>query len=205
MHIDRVAITLYTIYSSLTHITNNSIQHIPLFRTSTLSSSKIIYRLIKITEKCEIASVEKCIRIICDFYQSSVKKAFREAKKDGLERELELFGMNRQTDKRLKVAVSEWKSNLDANQSEKEVITKHKIGCDLKELAQDQAACSEEDTLAAIRRCKIGRGSSSYADALGETKEETAARRAKELVVEQSKEAKENRALIRRALGGVMG
>jgi len=161
--------------------------------------------LIKITEKCEIASVEKCIRIICDFYQSSVKKAFREAKKDGLERELELFGMNRQTDKRLKVAVSEWKSNLDANQSEKEVITKHKIGCDLKELAQDQAACSEEDTLAAIRRCKIGRGSSSYADALGETKEETAARRAKELVVEQSKEAKENRALIRRALGGVMG
>merc|ERR1712194_37219 len=66
----------------------------------------------------------------------------------------------------------------------------------------DPAACSAEDIANAIRMCQVGRNSSSYAVALEETPEETAARRAKELIVENSAEAKKARELIRRTVIG---
>jgi len=77
--------------------------------------------------------------------------------------------------------------------------------CNLKDLAGDVAVCSEKATLDAIRRCQVGRGPSSYAEARGESKEETEARRSKELEVEQSEKAKKERELIGRALGSMMG
>ena len=62
----------------------------------------------------------------------------------------------------------------------------------------DPAACSAEDNADSIRRCQVGRNSSSYAVALEEIPEETAARQAKELIVENSAEAKQARELIRK-------
>lgn len=113
-------------------------------------------------------------------------------------KEHELFSVRRETDGRLAKA-------MEANDSDS-TFNCPREGCVLEDdLQSDPAACSAEETLAAIRKCQVGRGSSSYATALGETAEETAARRSKELLIEQSEEAKKDRLLIRKALGSVMG
>jgi hypothetical protein len=160
-----------------------------------------------VTLKCEIKSLEKSVRILCDYYQSRVKQAGLEDEAKGVEKEIELFSTRREEDPRLAAALAklsgdEEDPNSAANDTGREG---GKMGCDLKDLAGDVAACSEEATLEAIRRCQVGRGSSSYAEARGESKEETEERRKKEVEVEQSDEAKKERELIGKALGSVMG
>lgn len=150
-----------------------------------------------VTQKCEIKSIEKCVRIICDFYQSRVQEASIRSTEEGVAKERELFSVRRETDARLAKALEDGSNTLQ---------TKIKTeGCDLDTLESDPAACSAEETLTAIRKCQVGRGSTSYSTALGETAEETAARRSKEIAIEQSEEAKKDRLLIRKALGSVMG
>ena len=159
-----------------------------------------------VTQKCEIKSLEKSVRIISDFYQSRVKEAGLEDEAKAVEKEIELFSTRREEDPRLTAALAKLSGDEDPNSAANDTGREGgKMGCDLKDLADDVAACSEEATLKAIRRCQVGRGSSSYAEARGESKEETEERRKKELEVEQSDEAKKERELIGKALGSVMG
>ena len=57
----------------------------------------------------------------------------------------------------------------------------------------------------AVEKCQVGRGSTSYSLARGETNAETLERRKKEIEIEQSDEAKEQREIIKKALGSVKG
>mmetsp|Transcript_24531 Transcript_24531/g.53149 ORF Transcript_24531/g.53149 Transcript_24531/m.53149 type:complete len:290 (-) Transcript_24531:124-993(-) len=172
-----------------------------------------------VTDKCDIKSVEKSVRIICDYYQSRVKQAELEEEGGGVGKELELFSVRRAEDPRLAEALARnaaANTNNDAGENYAPNSTSTtasndtgrnggKMGCDLKNLASNPAACSAEETLEAIRRCQVGRGSTSYAEARGESREETEKRREKELKVEESDEAKKERKLIGKALGSVMG
>lgn len=67
------------------------------------------------------------------------------------------------------------------------------------------SACTPDETLAAIRKCQVGRGSASFAEANLETPEETKKRREKEEELENTEEMREARAVIKKALGSVMG
>lgn len=177
-----------------------------------------------VTRNCSIPSVEKSVRIICDFYQSRVKEVeIKEGLKAAERRELEIFGTNRSCDYRLTVALSQWRRRVNSDDDESlgdgdtvkenEQVYVNNVN-DMKNpqeklLAggniQDAAACSDQDIRAAIARCQVGRNSAYYAAAKGETAEETARRRAKERAVENSEEFKQARALIRKTLGSVMG
>mmetsp|Transcript_10964 Transcript_10964/g.16145 ORF Transcript_10964/g.16145 Transcript_10964/m.16145 type:complete len:264 (-) Transcript_10964:98-889(-) len=149
-----------------------------------------------VTNKCEIKSVEKSVRIVCDFYQSRVQEASLRSQEEGVAKEREMFSVRRESDARLAQALEDGTYLQAKNETQ---------GCNLDSLQSDPAACSAEETLKAIRKCQVGRGSTSYSTALGETAEETAARRSKEILIEQSEEAKRDRLLIRKALGSVMG
>jgi len=152
-----------------------------------------------VTSKCNIKSIEKSIRVICDFYQSRVQEASLKSTEEGIAKEREIFSIRRECDKRLLTAIND--DDVLALDNKNKMTQ----GCDMKdELRSDPAACSPEATLAAIRHCQVGRGSASYATAMNETAEETKERRAKEIVVEQSEEAQKAKMLIRKVLGSIM-
>lgn len=145
--------------------------------------------LLRVTEACKIASVEKCVRIIVDYYQSRVQQVFHsEGPKAASNKELELFGRNRHEDPRY-IAVLQQEENEKENEPKQRAVA-----------ADDPAACSQQDMIAAIQRCQVGRHSATYALAMKETAEETKARRAKEIVIEESDESKLARIRIRQAL-----
>ena len=160
--------------------------------------------LARVTESCKIASVEKCVRIIIDYYQSRVKQAFHsDGPKAAATKELALFGKNRHDDERYAAVLrrldeSSSKENRDPSVGEARSKTAE-IDTD------DPAACSRKEMVQAIQRCQVGRNSASYAIAMRETPEETRARRAKEILIEESEETKRAREQIRLALGSPMG
>lgn len=162
--------------------------------------------LSKVQAGCNIKSVEKVVRIICDFYQSRVNQAnFEGGFKASIAKEVEIFGQNRES-------VSSFLEASEQIMDDSALLAKEKVAAMSKQLTggsessltktnmvlDDPAACSEVAFANSIRRCQVGRNSSSYAVALEETPEETAARRAKEIIVENSVEAKEARELIRK-------
>ena len=118
-----------------------------------------------VTKRCDIKSSEKSVRIICDYYQSRVKQAELEEEGGGLKKELDLFSARRDEDPRLAKALAR---NAAADGVENDAPNSNtsndtgrnggKMGCNLKDLATNPAACSEEETLEAIRRCQVGRG-----------------------------------------------
>jgi len=117
-----------------------------------------------------------------------------------------MFGKNRDDDPRYAEVLerenddSMSKENRPAaNIGEEEAL---KAGSDVND---DPAACSQKDMIEAIKRCQVGRNSASYAVAMNETPEETQARRAKEILIEESEETKRAREQIRLALGSPMG
>jgi hypothetical protein len=186
------------------HVGARASQHAKTDLRATVHAFQLRW-LENVTEKCDIKSLEKSVRIICDYYQSRVKQAGLEDEAKGVEMEVTLFSERRGEDPRLAAALARLSGNDPQGGSNDTGRNGGTMGCNLKDLAGDVAACSEEATLDAIRRCQVGRGSSSYAEARGESKEETEARRSKELEVEQSEEAKKERKLIGKALGSVMG
>jgi len=162
-----------------------------------------------VTAKCQIASVEKAVRIVCDFYQSRVEQARQEGGEGAADaKEAALFGERREHDPRWEAAMLKLAeagggscSGGGGDGTTEESI----MGCNLLNLAQDPAACSPEETRIAIEKCQVGRHSQTYADARGENAEETAHRRAAEELVENSEEAKRARDFIARTLGSIMG
>jgi len=187
------------------HVGARASQHAKVDLKATVHAFQLIF-LENVTQKCEIKSLEKTVRIICDYYQSRVKQAALEDEGKGAEKESELFSTRREEDPRLAAALASLSGSDDPNIGSNDTGRNGgAMGCDLKDLADDVAACSEEATLEAIRRCQVGRGSTSYAEARGESKEETEERRRVEKEVEQSDEAKKERELIGKALGSVMG
>ena len=148
----------------------------------------------KVRDSCGIKSIEKVVRIICDFYQSRVHQAYYDG--GGTEaasaKEREIFGRNRENDRAFLEAAKRTAAGRASPAERDASPTK-----DVVALVDDPAACSADDAAASIRRCQVGRNSSSYAVALEETPEETAARRAEERIVETSAEARRARALIR--------
>lgn len=163
-----------------------------------------------VTARCdEVKSVEKAFRIICDYYQSRVKQADVEGGVEAsLAKEQDIFSEKREGDLRLAKAMARYSNQNTAKKAlghETALDMDAVHGCDLGILSSDSAACSEEETLMAIARCQVGRGSASYAEAKGETPQETERRRAEERTVEESEEARKERALIGKALGSVMG
>ena len=154
--------------------------------------------LTRVTEICNIASVEKCVRIIIDYYQSRVKQVYHsDGEKAAAAKELLLFGKNRHDDPRYASVLQrdsdpKSKTNQSASAIEKEISNKDSAN-------DDPAACSQEEINEAIKRCQVGRNSASYAIAMKETPEETQARREKEIVIEESEETKKAREQIRKA------
>jgi len=187
------------------HVGARASQHAKVDLAATVHAFQLLF-LENVTQKCEIKSLEKTVRIICDYYQSRVKQAALEDVDKGAAKELQLFSTRREEDPRLAAALASL-SGSDGPDSGSNDTGRNggSMGCDLKDLADDVAACSSSETLEAIRRCQVGRGSTSYAEARGESKEETEERRKKELEVEESEEAKKERELIGKALGSVMG
>jgi len=149
-----------------------------------------------VTEKCEVSSAEKSLRIILDFYQSRTKQAELVSPEAGREKERDIFSVRRECDPRLEVALLGCKAPQRELRGPEEMV-----GMD----EDDPSSCTLEDTLSAIRRCQVGRGSTSFSTALGETEEETTCRREKELAIENSEEARKARELIRQTLGSIMG
>mmetsp|Transcript_34322 Transcript_34322/g.67505 ORF Transcript_34322/g.67505 Transcript_34322/m.67505 type:complete len:272 (-) Transcript_34322:67-882(-) len=182
------------------HVGARGGQHPKVSLTASVHQFQWLY-LQNVTDKCGIASVEKCVRIICDFYQSRVKEAANTGESDeervgaGRRREREIFGTRRLEDERFAGALSKWDSCCERKDREKQ-----QSHLDMKDLADDPAACSEQASISAMARCQVGRGSASYAVAVGESVEETEARRAKERVIEESEEGKKNRAFIHQVL-----
>jgi len=66
-------------------------------------------------------------------------------------------------------------------------------------------SASLEETRSAVEKCQVGRGSTSYSLARGESVDETLKRRRKEIEYENSDEMKAQRGIIKKALGSVMG
>jgi len=162
----------------------------------------------RVTEACKIASVEKCVRIIIDYYQSRVKQVFHEDGPEAASRkESELFGKNRHDDPRYTASLERVGSGGGGGDTAATTasVAATNNGTATTTIQNDPSACSEEETMEAIRRCQVGRNSSSYAVAMKETHEETLARRAKEIKIEESEETKQARIQIRRALGSPMG
>jgi len=160
--------------------------------------------LARVTEICKITSIEKCVRIIIDFYQRRVKQVHRsDGPKAAAAKELLLFGKNRHDDPRYAV-VLERLNESTPNNNQPATATENEISTQA-EISDDPAACSRQEMEEAIKRCQVGRNSASYAVAMKETPEETEARRAKEILVEESEETKRAREQIRKALGSPMG
>ncbi len=151
--------------------------------------------LSNIVEKCEVKSVDKAIRIICDYYMSRINQAENEEPGKGKVKERAIFTVKREYDSRVKVAEDRMKGETD--DGPKQILS--------EDIQSDPAACSPEETAAAVAKCQVGRGSATYAEAKLETPEETARRRAKEEEEENTEEMVEARLLIRKTLGAVMG
>lgn len=160
--------------------------------------------LARVTEICKIASVEKCVRIIIDYYQSRVKQVYHsDGQKAASAKELLLFGKNRHDDPRY-TAVLQRGNDLKVNKDQPATAIENEIP-NKAGISNDPAACSQQEIDKAIKRCQVGRNSASYAVAMKETSEETQSRRAKEILVEESEETKRARDQIRQALGSPMG
>ena len=158
-----------------------------------------------ITEFCKIESVEKCVRIIIDYYQSRVKQVFHsDGQKAASTKELLLFGKNRQDDPRY-AAVLQRDEETQLQQQIPPAPQADVVEPSNAEISDDPAACSQKEMVEAIKRCQVGRNSASYAVAMKETSEETQVRRAKEILIEESEETKRAREQIRLALGSPMG
>ncbi|GMH46912.1 hypothetical protein TrRE_jg12226 [Triparma retinervis] len=155
---------------------------------------------------CPVRSADKAVRCVCDFYMSRINEA-RIAVEQGKENggvtgddvERELFTRRREHDSRVEVALERWEKR-GVEEGEKEPV----------QILSDEAqgmvgACSPLETAAAIKRCQVGRGSASYASSLGETAEETERRRKEERKEEDKEEFKQQKELIRKTLGSVMG
>lgn len=174
--------------------------------------------LSRVTESCKIASVEKSVRIIIDYYQSRVKQVFHsDGQEAASKKELELFGRNRHDDPRYTAVVLQQEqeqglllndpslSKENENENEHQPKKDGTVPAEAEEESDDPAACSQQDMIEAIKRCQVGRNSTSYAVAMKETSEETKARRTKEILIEESDETKLARIQIRQALGSPMG
>ena len=160
--------------------------------------------LSRVTESCKIASVEKCVRIIIDYYQSRVKQAFHsDGPKAAAAKELLLFGKNRHDDPRYAVVLQ--RIDNSSSKENQDPSAENSSNAMVEVNVDDPAACSQEDMVKAIKRCQVGRNSASYAVAMKETPEETQARRAKEILIEESEDTKRAREQIRQALGSPMG
>lgn len=160
--------------------------------------------LARVTKICKIASIEKSVRIIIDYYQSRVKQVHRsDGPKAAAAKELLLFGKNRHDDPRY-AAVLELLNESTPKNNQPATATENETSSQV-ELSDDPAACSQQEMEEAIKRCQVGRNSASYAVAMKETPEETEARRAKEILIEESEETKRAREQIRKALGSPMG
>mmetsp|Transcript_20619 Transcript_20619/g.48634 ORF Transcript_20619/g.48634 Transcript_20619/m.48634 type:complete len:299 (+) Transcript_20619:151-1047(+) len=165
--------------------------------------------LTRVTDSCNIASVEKCVRIIIDYYQSRVKQELHsDGPKAAAAKELSLFGKNRHDDQRFAAVLRHLNEESSSSSSSKETRLPSAGEAPSKTVVvdtDDPAACSKKEMDQAIKRCQVGRNSASYAVAMEETPEETRARRAKEILVEESEETKRAREQIRLALGSPMG
>jgi hypothetical protein len=165
--------------------------------------------LSKVTESCNIASIEKCVRIIIDYYQSRVKQVFHS---DGLEasmkKELLLFGKNRMDDPRFQEVLATLKEQDEKVDKDKDTDEDaHDDTPDDNDTphVHDPAACTKDEITKAIQRCQVGRNSKSYSIALKETSKEYEERRSKEILIENSDESKAARIKIGKALGSPMG
>jgi hypothetical protein len=167
--------------------------------------------LSRVTESCNIASIEKCIRIIIDYYQSRVKQVFHSDGKDAsMKKELELFGKNRIDDPRFQEVLASLKKDEEVNDDEEKDVNDDASNDDNTPdnddtHNDDPAACSKDDIAQAIQRCQVGRNSKSYSIALKESSEEYELRRKKEIIIENSDESKAARIKIGKALGSPMG
>ncbi|GMH85617.1 hypothetical protein TrVE_jg5194 [Triparma verrucosa] len=158
-----------------------------------------------VKETCSIKSVSKCVRIICDYYMSRIKAASIEASKStasveaktGDEVESEIFTMKREHDSRVKVA----RLKMEGVSSEDDQVVQ--ILSD--EIQSLPTSCTPEETLAAIKKCQVGRAAATFAEANLESPEETSRRREEEEKVENTQEMKQMREVIRKTLGSVMG
>lgn len=158
-----------------------------------------------VVESCPVRSVDKAVRCVCDFYMSRINEATiaSEQGKDtlgltGEDVERELFTRRREHDSRVEVARERWENDgVTGEKGPVQILSDEAQGL--------KGACSPLETAAAIKRCQVGRGSASYASSLGETAEETEARRRKEREVEDKEEFKAQKDLIRKTLGSVMG
>jgi hypothetical protein len=152
--------------------------------------------------KCAIPDLGKCMRIICDYYQSRIAAASRSPSPDVPPEvvERDLFLMNRLHDSRASLAMTCYDQRLRGVDPSAEIV---QILAD--DVQSDPAACSPTATWEATRRCQVGRGSASFAVAVGETAEETRSRREREELLENSEESKLMRDLIASTLGAVMG
>lgn len=160
--------------------------------------------LTRVTDICKIASVEKCVRIIIDYYQSRVKQVYHsDGEKAAAAKELLLFGKNRHDDPRYAAILQ--RDNDPTSNTNQSATAIEKETSNNDSMNDDPAACSQEEIEEAIKRCQVGRNSASYAIAMKETPQETQARRAKEIVIEESEETKKAREQIRKALGSPMG
>jgi len=158
-----------------------------------------------VKEKCSIKSVDKCVRIICDYYMSRIKASQIESEKStattttktGVDIESEIFTMKREHDSRVKVARLKLEGKT---QDDNEVI---QILSD--EIQSLPTSCTPEETLAAIKKCQVGRAAATFAEANLESPEETSKRREEEEKLENTEEMKRMREVIRKTLGSVMG
>jgi hypothetical protein len=150
-----------------------------------------------VTAKCNIKSLDKTIRIICDYYMSRTEQARNEhGEAAAVQTERDLFTAHREHDSRVKVA-EERERGLAEQNAVIQILD--------SDTQSDPAACSPEATAAAILNCQVGRASATLAEALMETAEETSSRRAKEREIEDTEDMKAARKIICKALGSVMG
>lgn len=185
----------------------------------------------RVTEQCNIASIEKTVRIIIDYYQSRVQQQLYEQDNNNSntnkasssrsstatnEKELEIFGKNRQDDPRFHRVLQQLNNNDngDNDTNEDGETSGDNGGCtnttttdntDVPPITttevvdEDPAACTQEEMANAIKRCQVGRNSKSYSIALHETPEEYEHRRHHEIQIEQSEETKLAREKINKA------
>ncbi|OEU07392.1 hypothetical protein FRACYDRAFT_251197 [Fragilariopsis cylindrus CCMP1102] len=180
----------------------------PTTKTTILAIHTFHYEwLYKVTNSCNITSIEKCIRIIIDYYQSRVKQVYHS---DGIQasmkKELDIFGKNRIDDPRFQDVLASLKKENeeevvddDDNDKEEDKEDGNDDDDDTPEEDNDPAACSKDEMVQAIQRCQVGRNSKSYSIALQETPEQYQQRRTKELIIENSDEAKAARKKIEKA------
>jgi len=175
-----------------------------------------------IRRKCSESGGEKDLgkvgRILCDYYglYGDLDEAAAATSKEGVNMEVDekhhrsVFLYNRMFDARAVEALQAWdRMEAEARSSSSGAPAaplgdKSAVVPNLPEHCRKYSA-SVQETVQAVEKCQVGRGSTSYSLARGETNEETLLRRKKEIETEQSEEAREQREIIKKALGSVMG